>query len=118
MARNSDQDSHLVVNIISSGTTVKGEITTNDDFRIDGVFEGTFSSSAKLVIGPSGKVTGNIYCQTADFSGIVKADVSVQDLLVLKASSQLVGNIAVGKISIEPNARFCGKCSMEVDDTL
>ena len=47
-------------NTLAAGTTVKGDIVTETDFRLDGKIEGDVSCSGKIVIGPKGNVTGNI----------------------------------------------------------
>jgi len=42
--------------LISAGTTLKGDISSNGDLRIDGTIIGNVSSAAKIVIGSSGVV--------------------------------------------------------------
>ena len=100
------------INILGAGTIVKGDIIANGDFRIDGTLNGTISAKGKLVIGATGSVEGEITCQNADFSGTIKANVSVQELLALKSTAKLTGNIVVNKLSIEPGAQFSGSCNM------
>ena len=46
-------------NTLAAGTTVKGDIVTETDFRLDGKIEGDVSCSGKIVIGPKGNVTGD-----------------------------------------------------------
>lgn len=112
MAKNYEQESPSI-NLIGSGTIVKGEITSNGDFRIDGTLIGSITSKSKIVVGTTGVVDGQINCQNADFSGKIKADVKVVELLTLKSTTNLIGNIKVGKLAIEPGAQFTGNCSME-----
>ena len=47
-------------NALAAGTTIKGNIITETDFRLDGKVEGDISCNGKIVIGPKGSVTGNI----------------------------------------------------------
>jgi cytoskeletal protein CcmA (bactofilin family) len=101
------------INILGTGTVVKGNITSNGDFRIDGTLIGSIQSKGKVVVGPTGTVEGEITCQHADFSGNIKATVTVSELMTLKASSRLVGDIRVNKLAIEPGAIFSGSCKME-----
>ena len=105
------------INILGAGTIVKGDITANGDFRIDGTLNGTITAKGKLVIGATGSVEGEISCQNADFSGNVKANITVQELLALKSTAKLTGNIIVNKLSIEPGAQFSGSCSMNTGKT-
>lgn len=100
------------VNLIGAGTVIQGDIKTNGDIRIDGTLTGSISVKGKLVIGVSGTVDGEISCQNADISGTVKGKVTVAELLALKASSKLTGDIITNKIAIEPGAMFSGSCSM------
>ena len=100
------------VNIIGVGTIIEGEITTNGDMRIDGSHKGTIHVKGKLVVGSSGNVEGEISCQNADVSGTIKGKISVTELLSLKATSKLTGDIITNKITIEPGANFSGSCSM------
>jgi cytoskeletal protein CcmA (bactofilin family) len=101
------------INLLSSGTVVKGEITLNGDFRIDGTFNGTINCKGKVVVGETGIINGEIYCQNADFSGEIKATVKVNELLTLKESAKFTGDITTNKLAIEPGAKFSGNCIME-----
>lgn len=102
------------VNIIADGTTLEGNITTNGDIRIDGTVKGNIVSKSKAIIGRNGKVEGNITCANIDIEGFVKAEsLNVANLVSLKATANLTGNIIAGKIAIEPGAEFSGTCRMQ-----
>ena len=100
-------------NNIVAGTMIKGEINADGDFRIDGTLIGAINCKGKIVIGQSGSIEGEIICQNADISGRIKAQVKVEQLLMLKSTSELNGDVITGKISIEPGAKFTGSCDME-----
>ena len=100
------------INLIGNGTNIVGDIVSNGDVRIDGSLKGNITITGKLVIGPSGVLEGNVQCQNADVSGEIKGKINVSELLSLKATSKLLGDIVTGKISIEPNATFTGTCNM------
>ncbi len=101
------------INILGPGAVVKGDIQVNGDFRIDGTLNGTIQCKGKIVVGPTGRIDGEIQCQNADFSGEVKALVRVTELLTLKETARFSGDITTGKLAIEPGAKFSGTCSME-----
>ncbi|MDL2308656.1 polymer-forming cytoskeletal protein [Bacteroidales bacterium OttesenSCG-928-C03] len=113
MAKVYDQEVAGGVNIIASGTTFVGDIITSGDCRIDGTIKGNIKSKAKVIIGQSGNIEGEITCQSIDIEGCAKANVNAIELLSLKATAVLTGNITVGKISIEPGANFMGNCKMQ-----
>lgn len=99
-------------NLLGGETTIRGEITSSGDFRIDGTLIGSINSKGKIIIGSTGKVEGEVICQNAEISGEVKATIKVSELLSLKASAKVNGDIHTNKLAIEPGARFTGKCEM------
>ncbi|MBP5711022.1 MAG: polymer-forming cytoskeletal protein [Bacteroidales bacterium] len=101
------------VNVIAEGTTLTGNIVTSGDCRIDGTMKGNIQSNAKVIVGINGIIEGELVCKNLEIEGKVKANVNVGELLALKSNSTLVGNITVGKISIEPGANFIGNCRMQ-----
>jgi len=100
------------LNIIGFGSEIKGEVTTTGDIRIDGTLTGNISVTGKIVIGETGRIVGNVFCKQCDVIGFVEGNISTQDMLSLKASSNVVGDMICLKLSIEPGAKFSGKCDM------
>lgn len=98
--------------LIGNGTTLKGDISSNGDMRIDGTLIGNINSTAKVVIGANGVVEGDIIGAQADIMGKVTGTIKVKELLQLKASGIVNGNIHAGKLQIEPAATFNGACYM------
>jgi cytoskeletal protein CcmA (bactofilin family) len=98
--------------LISSGTTLKGDVKSENDLRIDGTIHGNIYSSSKIIIGPSGFVEGNIEGANADITGKVTGNISVKELLQLRGESNVNGNISATKLQIDPTAMFNGKCQM------
>lgn len=105
------------VNLLGAGTTIKGDIKTNGDIRIDGILIGSVNSKGKVILGPTGSIEGELVCQNAELSGAVKANINVSELLTLKATAKITGDIITNKLSIEPGAKFTGSCNM-VDPAL
>jgi len=101
------------INLLGAGTSIKGDIKSNGDFRIDGTLVGSIHAKGKVIIGTTGKVDGEVVCQNADISGEVKAQVTVAELLSLKSTSKIAGDITTNKLAIESGARFSGSCNME-----
>ena len=98
--------------IIAAGTTLKGDITSNGDIRIDGTLQGNIHCTAKVVIGANGTVEGDINGQQADVMGRVNGTVKVKELLQLKGGSLVNGNLHASKLQIEPTAKFNGQVHM------
>ena len=98
--------------LIGAGTSLKGDISSNGDIRIDGTLEGNIHCTAKVVIGANGVVTGDVNGQQADIMGKVTGSIRVKDLLQLKGGSVITGNLHAAKLQIEPTANFNGECHM------
>jgi cytoskeletal protein CcmA (bactofilin family) len=110
--------SGAAVNVIAQGTQLQGNMVTVSDCRIDGILRGNIESKAKIIVGRSGSVEGNIKCVNIEIEGTVKAEsLVVTELLALKATANLIGNIETGKIAIEPGAEFSGNCKMRNNRT-
>lgn len=99
-------------NIIAQGTTVQGDIESSGDLRIEGSVSGTIKVKGKVVVGETGKIEGQVNCQSADISGTAKIKLESAELTTLRAASKFTGDIITKKISIEPGAVFSGTCQM------
>jgi cytoskeletal protein CcmA (bactofilin family) len=104
-------------NRIVEETIIKGDIISQADFRLDGALIGNFSSNGKLVIGPAGNVKGEIICQNADIEGKFEGKLKIEDTLNIKASAIIIGDVTVGKLSVEPGAVFSATCIMKPNST-
>jgi cytoskeletal protein CcmA (bactofilin family) len=115
MAKFNETDSPTI-NLISIGTEITGDIKSNGDIRIDGSLKGILNTKGKVVIGPTGKVNGEVICKNSEVSGVIEGKITVEQLLNLKSSSKIHGDIITSKLSIEPGALFTGNCKMSDGD--
>ncbi len=106
------------VSRISTGTTIKGEISSPNDIRIDGRFEGRISSDGRVVVGDKAEIKGDIYCENLDFWGRLSGNLYVKDTLTLKDSSVVNGELHVKRLVVELGAHFDGSCKMLTDKDL
>ena len=116
MAKTNDKDPN-VINLISSGTEITGDVNCNGDIRIDGTLNGNLNTKGKVVIGETGRAQGEVTCKNADISGKIEGKIIVSELLSLKPSSLISGDIVTNKLAIEPGAKFTGNCNMKGTDT-
>jgi cytoskeletal protein CcmA (bactofilin family) len=100
------------INTIGAGTIVTGDVQSKGDIRVDGSLKGSLNTSGKVVLGKEGVIEGDVLCNSADISGTIKAKITVSQLLSLKTTAKLNGDIITNKLSIEPGASFSGSCSM------
>jgi cytoskeletal protein CcmA (bactofilin family) len=115
MAKFNEPD-NTTINLISNGTDITGDIKSNGDIRIDGSLTGNLNTKGKVVIGTTGKVKGEVICKNSEVAGFLEGKIVVGQLLNLKASSKINGEIVTSKLSIEPGAVFTGNCKMSDTD--
>jgi cytoskeletal protein CcmA (bactofilin family) len=112
MARNNETVPDLAINRIVEGTSIEGEIKCESNIRVDGAFSGNLTTKGRLVVGPNGRVEGIVNCQNAEVEGLVKGKLYVQQLLSLKGTAKVEGDIFTDKLAIEPGSSFTGACNM------
>ena len=103
-------------NRIVEGTSIKGDIISHADFRLDGNLIGNFQSAGKIVIGPAGSVTGDIVCKNADIEGKFDGKMQITEFLNVKSKASIHGEVTVGKLSVEPGADFSASCVMKTNN--
>lgn len=99
-------------NTVAGGTKIKGDLVCDGDIRIDGEIEGTINCKGKLVLGPEGRLKGEIVCNSAEVMGKLSGKLIVQELLSVKSTANIDGDIKTTRLAIEPNAIFSGTCNM------
>ncbi len=108
-----EQTSSGLHNAMAAGSFVKGNITSEADFRLDGRVEGDIACSGKIVVGQKGSVTGNIRCQNAEIHGEIIGTIQTDNHLTLKATARIQGDIRTQTLEIEAGAQFDGTCRMK-----
>lgn len=99
--------------VLSQGLTFSGEINTKDDLRVDGTVDGNIYCKGKVIVGPTGCITGNIESDSIELMGKVHGNIIVHDIIMLKSSSYYDGDITAVSIDIEAGANFFGNCRMK-----
>ncbi len=117
MAKYNGTDSNnAIVNFITAGTEITGDINSNEGIRIEGSLTGNIITKGKLVIGETGKVKGEITCKNAEVFGFIEGKITVTELLSLRKTARINGDIVTNKLAIEPGSKFTGNCNMTTDD--
>ncbi|MBQ6287123.1 MAG: polymer-forming cytoskeletal protein [Bacteroidales bacterium] len=121
MASNYDRTGDSIgvndISRISAGSIIKGEITSPNDIRIDGTFEGKIVSQAKVVVGEKAVIKGDIICSNCDFWGRINGNFFVKDTLSLKDTCVVDGDLHIRRLQVDLDATFNGNCKMIDEDT-
>lgn len=112
-ATKSSSSSNLgALNTLVEGTVVEGQVTAKSDIRIDGMIRGSLTCDGKVIIGATGFVEGQIKCESAVIQGRFEGTLSVSDLLNVRQTAKINGEISTGKLIVESGAIFNVTCKM------
>lgn len=111
-----NNNSETGINRIVEGTIVEGTINSDSNLRIDGEFKGNLITKGRLVVGLKGKVSGTVNCLCCDVEGTLEGEVTVLELLSMKSSSTVQGDLYYGQLSVEAGAKALGTFRMGVSE--
>jgi cytoskeletal protein CcmA (bactofilin family) len=100
-------------NHLEKGTKVIGDIETTGNIRIDCDIQGNINAKAKLVLGSTADIQGNVMALNAEISGKVTGTIEIKELLTLRPTAIIDGDIIGGKINMETGATLNGKLKMD-----
>lgn len=112
MAKVTEEFDSTAINLLGAGTSISGDIISNGDIRINGNLTGNLSTKGRVIIGETGKIQGEIACKNADILGFVEGKLTVVELLSLKSTATVTGEVTLGRIAIEPGCKFNATCKM------
>ena len=100
------------LNSLVKGTIVEGTVNSESDIRIDGIIKGKLTCNAKVIIGPSGFVEGEIKCVNAVIEGKFEGILNVEELLSVRETAEVIGDINTNKLVVQSGAIFSVACKM------
>ena len=101
-----------IENIIGRSCVIRGDLTAEGAFRIDGTIEGSVESNSAVVVGESGVVRGGLRGTDIVIAGAVQGDVTCSGHLEILAKGKIEGDIAAKSMRIETGGVFCGNSRM------
>jgi cytoskeletal protein CcmA (bactofilin family) len=111
-----NNNSETGINRIVEGTHIEGTINSDSNLRIDGEFKGHLVTKGRLVVGLKGKVSGTVNCLCCDVEGTLEGEVTVLELLSMKSSSTVQGDLYYGQLSVEAGAKALGTFRMGISE--
>ncbi len=102
-------------NALVKGTVLEGNLNCESDLRIDGSVKGKVSCKAKIIIGPGGQVEGEIACANAVIEGRFKGNLRVGELLNVRETAEVEGEVITNKLVVQSGARFNVTCVMQMN---
>ena len=100
------------LNTLVNGTIVEGQVNAKSDIRVDGVIKGSLNCEAKVIIGETGLIEGQINCTNAVVQGRFEGTLNVKELLNVRKTAVINGEITTNKLIVEAGAIFNVSCKM------
>lgn len=100
--------------IIGKGTSVEGNVETVGNIRVEGNVKGNVTCKSKIALGQSSYVEGTVSAQNAEISGEIQGSIEVSELLILRPTAVIHGDIVTNKLVVESGATFNGSCRMGI----
>ena len=101
------------LNALVKGTVVDGSLRCENDLRVDGTIKGKLTCKAKVIIGPTGFIDGEVHCENAVIEGRFKGKLTVSELLNVRETAEIEGEIRTNKLLVQSGARFNVTCTMD-----
>ena len=110
---NSNENNSEQLNRVIAGTEITGDIVSTSGILIEGDVIGNISCSGQVKHGNSGKLKGNLVCVNAEIEGALEGELTIENLLILRSTARIKGDIEALKLNIEEGAFFEGACVMK-----
>lgn len=81
-----------------------GNISAENDIRIEGIIQGNVSTSKKIVVGKTGQIFGYVKASHLHVLGKIIGEIYISDLVKIGPSAVVEGGIVSRNIQIEPGA--------------
>lgn len=99
-----------------SSLFLKGELSGEEDFLIEGKFQGKINlENHNILVGQGGKVEADIHVKNITINGSVKGNIYASGKVFISKDGQMKGDIIAPKISIMDGAQFKGGIRMNQD---
>ena len=101
--------------ILGASATLKGDLKSQANIRLDGTFEGALEIDGNVLVGETAKITADIHAKNVSIAGAVRGNVSGKKVQLLR-TARVWGDISASAISTEEGAFIDGKITMVAHD--
>jgi len=91
---------------------LEGSVESDNDFRIDGIFKGKLTCSARVIIGPTGDFDGEIHCENAIIEGQFNGNLHIKQVLEVREGAVIEGDVSTNKLVVQAGSIFDVNCKM------
>jgi cytoskeletal protein CcmA (bactofilin family) len=100
--------------IIGKNITIRGNLSGAENLVVEGRIEGTLKLSNHLTVEGSGIVQADLDVEDVTVNGAIVGDINASRSISINAEAKVIGNIRAPRVIIEDGARFKGQVEMDV----
>jgi len=98
--------------IIGPDAKFKGELSFDSGVKILGNFEGRISTKGNLIVAQEGVIQADIEAGTVTVEGQISGNVAANELVELKSTARLQGDLRCERLIVTDGASFIGHCNV------
>lgn len=103
---------------IGPSIQISGDVTGNEDVRIEGRVEGTVNLSDNvLTVGKEGQINATANARAIFVEGKVEGDLKADEQVVIQSAGNVRGNIIAPRVTLEDGCKFKGSIDMDVESS-
>ena len=109
------RDNEKLESFIGANTDLQGELNVKGTLRVDGRIDGKLNAEC-LILGETAVVKGEVTVKKIIVGGKVEGILRAQEILEIKSTGKVLGDIFTNKISVTAGAELNGKIEMKKDE--
>ncbi len=94
--------------LIDADTTVTATIRKCRRLEIFGYLQGDVIAD-EIVVQPGGQLYGTVRAASADIGGTVQGDITVRNLIAIRATGSVAGNVQYGRLALETGGELAAE---------
>ena len=98
--------------VLGPDAQFKGELSFEGGVRVDGRFEGSIKTTGQVLVSKSGEVKADIQARHLVLEGRLDGNLDAQDVVELRATANLQGDVRAAKLLVVEGATLVGRCEV------
>jgi cytoskeletal protein CcmA (bactofilin family) len=104
--------------IIGSGVKLTGNLASESDITVDGLLEGSITTTGDVTIGINANIKGNVEGTNVIVAGSLKGNVTASGEASIRETGHVQGDIRASGLAISSGGIFIGRSLMSPPPTL
>ncbi len=110
-----NKNNNVQLTTILNGTTISGDINTEQNLRIEGKIKGTVKVAGELILTDTGVIEGDVFSNSAVIAGKIMGNLTTDEKTLLESKGSLSGDLITKVLIIEAGASLNGNCAMNTN---